>query len=346
MDFKILKIMVYTGALSHLECSLKMPENQDAIYKYKNFVLPHIQSQRSVSESSSSSSISMAHSSLSSLSSSSSSSKRKCADPTASLDAPSKRRKVDESHQSSQFSHRTIKLCNIAGISQKKLKALSQPTPANSRRAAPTEFHRETAVANNEEMAFVSKNSRTKVFSGNVEDNLNLCNGAKLTVNEAKKNLEALKLPINRSYVELLPSLRFAKPDQLSQIESANPQLLEHTSGLWENFARKDFAREQRQRDETWKEMYKRCEHQQQSKFKKLTEAITKRNQFSNGRPQQAQVLDKTDRPKVISKSVEAKLTCERTSPTEEALKPAIRGVFKRKAAPLMAKTLSQLSRR
>ncbi|XP_053605257.1 transcription elongation factor B polypeptide 3 isoform X2 [Plodia interpunctella] len=118
-----------------------------------------------------------------------------------------------------------------------------------------------------------SKNQRTKVYSGNkvfgkIPSLYEMC------VHILQEHIDALEYTGGVPYEILKPVIDKATPQQLFLLEHYNPYLMEDTDHLWQKFCERHFRKQQRQEMETWREMYMRCQEEQEHKLKSLTENI------------------------------------------------------------------------
>ncbi|CAK1579365.1 unnamed protein product [Parnassius mnemosyne] len=118
-----------------------------------------------------------------------------------------------------------------------------------------------------------SKNQRTKVYSGNkvlgkIPTLYEMC------VHILQEHIDALEYTGGVPYEILKPVVDKATPQQLFMLEHYNPYLMEDTDHLWQKFCEKHFRNKQRQELETWREMYMRCQEEQEYRLKSLTENI------------------------------------------------------------------------
>ncbi|XP_027708672.1 elongin-A-like [Vombatus ursinus] len=72
----------------------------------------------------------------------------------------------------------------------------------------------------------------------------------------------------------LEPVLECCTPKQLSRIEDYNPTFIKLADHLWKRHCQREFKNEQRQDDESWREMYFRLFDQREQKLKTLTKNI------------------------------------------------------------------------
>nr|XP_021206591.1 transcription elongation factor B polypeptide 3 [Bombyx mori] len=118
-----------------------------------------------------------------------------------------------------------------------------------------------------------SKNQRTKVYSGNkvigkIPTLYEIC------VNILQEHIDALEYTGGVPYEILKPVVDRATPQQLFTLEHYNPYLMEDTDHLWQKFCEKTFRNKKRQEMETWREMFMRCQEEQEHKLKSLTANI------------------------------------------------------------------------
>ncbi|XP_045524575.1 transcription elongation factor B polypeptide 3 [Pieris brassicae] len=118
-----------------------------------------------------------------------------------------------------------------------------------------------------------SKNQRTKVYSGNkvigkIPSLYEMC------VQVLQEHIDALEYTGGVPYEILKPVVDRATPQQLFMLEHFNPYLMEDTDHLWQKFCEKHFRNKKRMEMETWREMYMRCQEEQEIKLKSLTENI------------------------------------------------------------------------
>lgn len=126
-----------------------------------------------------------------------------------------------------------------------------------------------------------SKNQRTKVYSGNktvgkVYTLYELC------VQVLQEHIESLEYTGGVPYEILKPIVDRATPEQLFMLEHYNPYLMEDTDHLWQGHCQKRFRTKQRQEMETWREMYMRCQEEQEYKLKSLTANIKMAQEVKN----------------------------------------------------------------
>lgn len=120
-----------------------------------------------------------------------------------------------------------------------------------------------------------SKKERTKVFSGGKP-------GAKavvlslydMCIRVLQKNIDDIEQVGDLSYDVLRPVLELATPKQLSIIEHYNPHLMDDTDVLWKLHCSRKFRTKQREEMETWRDMFFRCQTEQDERLNSLTNNI------------------------------------------------------------------------
>lgn len=122
-----------------------------------------------------------------------------------------------------------------------------------------------------------SKNQRTKVYSG-VKSGVLLTVPSlhELCIRFLQKNIDALEYTGGVPFEILRPVLERATPDQLDLFENFNPYLMEDSDVLWQQHCQRKFKAYKRQEMETWREMYYRCQMEQEARLNSLTNNIKK----------------------------------------------------------------------
>uniref|UniRef100_A0A1B0GP13 Uncharacterized protein n=1 Tax=Phlebotomus papatasi TaxID=29031 RepID=A0A1B0GP13_PHLPP len=115
-----------------------------------------------------------------------------------------------------------------------------------------------------------SKNLRTKVYSG-VKTGPTL---HELCIRILQKNIDALEYTGGVPFEILKPVIERASAQQLFTFEHYNPYLMEDTDGLWQQHCKRRFKSEKRREMESWREMYLRCQDEQEARFNSLTQNI------------------------------------------------------------------------
>lgn len=105
--------------------------------------------------------------------------------------------------------------------------------------------------------SFSSKANRTKVFSGNKQQQRSdIPSLFEMCIRILQENIDFLETTGGVPFDILRPVLERAKPDQLANIEYYNPYLLEESDVLWEPHCKRKFRTKKRQEMEAWREMY------------------------------------------------------------------------------------------
>lgn len=131
--------------------------------------------------------------------------------------------------------------------------------------------------------SFSSKANRTRVYSGNrvqraVPTLFESC------IKVLQDNIEFIESTGGVPFHVIRPVLEKAKPEQLSNIEYYNQELLEDTDELWEPHVKRKFRTRQRLEMESWREMYERCTQEDEIKLSRLTKNIKQHQEkTSNG---------------------------------------------------------------
>lgn len=133
----------------------------------------------------------------------------------------------------------------------------------------------------NEEAALcastTSKNQRTKVYSGTKTGQLlSVPSLHELCIRFLQKNIDALEYTGGVPFEILRPVLERASPNQLFTFEHFNPYLMEDSDALWQQHCKNKFRAYKRQEMETWREMYTRCEKEQEERLASLANNIKK----------------------------------------------------------------------
>lgn len=105
--------------------------------------------------------------------------------------------------------------------------------------------------------SFSSKANRTKVFSGNKQQQRSdIPTLYEMCIRILQENIDFLETTGGVPFDILRPVLERAKADQLANIEYYNPYLLEESDVLWEPHCKRKFRTKKRQENEAWREMY------------------------------------------------------------------------------------------
>ena len=225
-------------------------------------------------------------------------------------------------------------------------------------------------VAIDESAQFTSsRKDRTAVYSGRRTNTRTLFTSVPTLLDACIRtligNLNYLENTGGVPFTLLKPVLERCTRQQLYKLEYHNPYLSEDSDPLWEMHCRKDFRNKIPLRgEESWKELYLRCQDEREQKLKSLTASISQ-----SMKEKQAPL--RTTKLAYMDSIAKAPLNVQRTqlkngtfignkpqpsqarriasqatmSSAADAVK-APAAPKKRKAAPLMAKTLAFLKRR
>lgn len=223
-----------------------------------------------------------------------------------------------------------------------------------------------------------SKNQRTKVYSGAKSGVLlSVQSLHELCLRFLQKNIDAIEYTGGVPFEILKPVLERASPEQLSLFEHFNPYLMDDSDELWQQHCKRKFRAYKRLEMETWREMFYRCQNEQEDRLNKLTNniknsqsiavpvrqtklayvdsmvkpprsVIKKQNQFGTHHKLAATPAARTEALGAVAKNI-ARVGDNRlkTLPgmRDTAQAQPSNGAFKPKTAPLMAKVLKMKSR-
>ncbi|XP_052754324.1 transcription elongation factor B polypeptide 3-like isoform X2 [Galleria mellonella] len=237
----------------------------------------------------------------------------------------------------------------LAPLSAFEISALSKISPNYKPRPPPKPL---SYFTGEEAMSAIisSKNQRTKVYSGNkvmgkVPTLYVMC------VHLLQEYIDGLKYTGGVPYELLKPVVDKATPQQLFVLEHFNPYLMEDTAQLWQKYCEKHFRKQQRHEMETWREMYIRCQKEQEHKLKNLTVNIKKAQEAKKAPVKQTKMvyLDTVVKApwniaRAAAASPAARAAAVATPLTIRAgngrAAPSPSPAFKPKKAPLMQKVL------
>lgn len=124
---------------------------------------------------------------------------------------------------------------------------------------------------------FSSKSTRRKVYSGAKPNAIYpVLSLFEQCLRVLKKNIHELEYTGGVPFDILRPILERATPKQLSVIEHYNPYLMDDSDVLWKQHCAREFRSKQRQEMETWRDMYFRCQTEQEERLNSLTNNIKK----------------------------------------------------------------------
>lgn len=132
-----------------------------------------------------------------------------------------------------------------------------------------------TLSYDNLSVGITSKTMRTKVYSGvktgallSVPTLFNIC------IRVLQKNIDALEYTGGVPFDVLRPVLELTTPQQLLVFEQYNDYLLEDTDVLWQQHVGRHFRGQKRKDNESWREMFFRCEDEKERRLSILTKNI------------------------------------------------------------------------
>jgi transcription elongation factor B polypeptide 3 len=124
-----------------------------------------------------------------------------------------------------------------------------------------------------------SKKGRTAVFAGHARSNVytHVHPLEDLCIRVLMDNIDKLYYFGDAPYYLLKQVLQKCNPKQLSRLEKFNPQIMDETDELWEEFCKKEFRGREpdEDEDECWRELYYRCVKERDDKLKNITKHIT-----------------------------------------------------------------------
>ncbi|XP_070493950.1 transcription elongation factor B polypeptide 3-like [Chironomus tepperi] len=225
--------------------------------------------------------------------------------------------------------------------------------------------------------------SRTRIFSGNARSRSEVPTLKNQCLRVLTQNLDYVECIGDVPFNVIRPALEKAKPDQLTKIEYYNPYLLDESDILWMAICQRKWRTRQPTEMESWREMYERCNQEDEEKLNRLTKNIRQGQEKSSScvqrtkmafvdttvkAPKRIQVVKKpevfipTKNPAVISlaERIEALKKANpnyvvpdnllpKVAPSVQVEIPKIVKPVQRtgstKAAPMMAKLLSKFRR-
>ncbi|XP_031626904.1 transcription elongation factor B polypeptide 3-like [Contarinia nasturtii] len=221
-----------------------------------------------------------------------------------------------------------------------------------------------------------SKKAHDKVYSGSKSRvSSTVPSLSELCKRILQKNVEKLKYTRGAPFEVLKPVLEQVSPEQLTQIEHLNSNLMEKTHVLWQQHCQRKFKAYKRQEMETWREMFNRCQSEQQARLNQITKKILKSQTVTIPRQIKLANVDSMAKPprNIIKKQnqlgTQRKMTATPAARVDALSSPAANytrptadtqpkttssmgqapqarpsnGYIKPKKAPLMAKTLRML---
>lgn len=159
-----------------------------------------------------------------------------------------------------EYINASIQGANSSGVSRHHMKPLNE------------------AEILTESLSFSSKVNRTRVYSGNrqVKTVPAVFSLFEMCIKVLQENMDYITETGGVPFDIMKPVLEKARPEQLQEIEYYNPYLLEESDVLWESHVKKKFRARKRDEMETWREMFERCEKEDEEKLNRLTKNIKK----------------------------------------------------------------------
>ncbi|KAL7645988.1 UNVERIFIED_CONTAM: hypothetical protein RMT77_002885 [Armadillidium vulgare] len=119
--------------------------------------------------------------------------------------------------------------------------------------------------------------SNRKIYNGKRPTLLVIPSLRQICCSILQRKLDSLKITRNRNFTILKPVLVKVTPKQLSNFEKNNPYVLPFTDVFWESHC-KTFINENKDKKETWREMYVRCKKEREEKIRNIIEKNRKYN--------------------------------------------------------------------
>lgn len=120
-----------------------------------------------------------------------------------------------------------------------------------------------------------SRKERMKVYSGGKSNTpatvLSLYDQCLRVI---QRNIANLEYTGGVPFDILRPVLELATPEQLANVEHFNPQLMDDSDVLWKQHCARRFRSKQREEMESWRDMYFRCQNEQEERLNSLTNNI------------------------------------------------------------------------
>lgn len=122
-----------------------------------------------------------------------------------------------------------------------------------------------------------SRKERSKVYAGSkigqIYPVLSLFDQC---IRVAQRNIHELDYTGDLPFDILRPILERATPEQLAVIENYNPYLMDDSDVLWKSHCSHKFRSKQREEMETWRDMFFRCQQEQEERLNSLKNNIKK----------------------------------------------------------------------
>ncbi|XP_070493951.1 transcription elongation factor B polypeptide 3-like [Chironomus tepperi] len=124
--------------------------------------------------------------------------------------------------------------------------------------------------------------SRTRIFSGNARSRSEVPTLKNQCLRVLTQNLDYVECIGDVPFKVIRPALEKAKPEQLTKIEYYNPYLLDESDILWMAICQRKWRTRQPTEMESWREMYERCNQEDEEKLNRLTKNIRQGQQKSS----------------------------------------------------------------
>ncbi|KAL7026283.1 hypothetical protein ACKWTF_013831 [Chironomus riparius] len=132
--------------------------------------------------------------------------------------------------------------------------------------------------------------SRTKIYSGNSRGRSNILKLTEMCLKVLTDNLDFVGCIGDIPFDILRPALEKAKPDQLTKIEYYNPYLLDDSDILWKTICQRKWRNRQPMEMESWREMYERCNKEDEEKLNRLKQSIRQTTEKSSNCVQKTKI--------------------------------------------------------
>ena len=163
------------------------------------------------------------------------------------------------------------------------------PSTSNSNGSTMQSQHKET------ESELLTKSissikSRTRIFSGNSRGRSNIPKLSEMCLKVLTDNLDFVGCIGDVPFDILRPALEKAKPEQLTKIEYYNPYLLDDSDILWKTICQRKWRNRQPMEMESWREMYERCNKEDEEKLNRLKQSIRQTTEKSSNCVQKTKI--------------------------------------------------------
>lgn len=137
--------------------------------------------------------------------------------------------------------------------------------------------HRGRVTGEVDELALMSRKSRTQVFSGRkvATTVTNVSSLFELSIKSLIENIDALSETGGVPYNILHPVLERCSPQQLLHLEECNPYFIDDTDPLWERHCCREFKGTKPKSGQSWRELYMQNESEREVRLKKIHAKIS-----------------------------------------------------------------------